>query len=330
MDESRVEVDIEISRAMQLIDSTAEWELRELQTFTSTLVGQHHVSAESNPFRPLVYATALWDAACAIVAVADPARDRPAHVRRRCRRPAEERLPRRRRRGSKRRACEPGVYRTVVLPSASASAVRSPSRRARAPLSGAAGAACRSRIGRRAQRRRARALERRRRPAAGAQRRRDRGAAAELEQALLRLDELLRHPPLETLAPGRGDAGQRVEQHRSALLASASEPVDRQVIELVTRLFESLLPIRCCRAPFARSISRMQVAALRVCLADHAALDSYDHPVWRLLDRIGETSQGYSRVEDPRLSGFLAFAGAVAEEMAGARGARHARCSGAA
>ena len=62
MDESRVEVDIEISRAMQLIDSTAEWELRELQTFTSTLVGQNHVTAESNPFRPLVYATALWDA----------------------------------------------------------------------------------------------------------------------------------------------------------------------------------------------------------------------------------------------------------------------------
>ena len=39
MDESRVEADIEISRAMQLIDSTAEWERRELQTFTSTLCG---------------------------------------------------------------------------------------------------------------------------------------------------------------------------------------------------------------------------------------------------------------------------------------------------
>ncbi|MBC8057644.1 MAG: DUF1631 family protein, partial [Rhizobiales bacterium] len=66
MDESRVEIDIEISRAMQLIDTTAEWELRELQTFTSTLVGQTHVSAESNPFRPVVYATALWEAACAV------------------------------------------------------------------------------------------------------------------------------------------------------------------------------------------------------------------------------------------------------------------------
>ena len=69
MDESRVEVDIEISRAMQIIDSTAEWELRELQTFTSTLCGQQHVSAESNPLRPLVYATALWKAAAALVPV---------------------------------------------------------------------------------------------------------------------------------------------------------------------------------------------------------------------------------------------------------------------
>lgn len=69
MDETRVEVDIEISRATQLIDTTAEWELRELQTFTSTLCGQQHVSAESNPLRPLVYATALWQATGAVVPV---------------------------------------------------------------------------------------------------------------------------------------------------------------------------------------------------------------------------------------------------------------------
>lgn len=68
MDEARVEADIEISRAMQMIDSTAEWERRELQTFTSTLCGLQHVSEESNPLRPIVYASALWDAACAIVA----------------------------------------------------------------------------------------------------------------------------------------------------------------------------------------------------------------------------------------------------------------------
>jgi Protein of unknown function (DUF1631) len=66
MDESRVLVDIEISRAVQLIDTTAEWELRELQTFTSTLGGQAHVSTESNPLRPSVFAAALWDATAAL------------------------------------------------------------------------------------------------------------------------------------------------------------------------------------------------------------------------------------------------------------------------
>jgi len=66
MDESRVEAEIELSRAIQLIDGTAEWERRELQTFTSTLAGQSHVSEESNPLRPAVYASALWEAAGAV------------------------------------------------------------------------------------------------------------------------------------------------------------------------------------------------------------------------------------------------------------------------
>ncbi len=132
MDESRVEVDIEISRAMQLIDTTADWELRELQTFTSTLVGQEHVSAESNPFRPLVYATALWEATCAIVASqiqrAISCARLPASP------PACSRTPPRRRRlGSKRKASS----RACTVPSccrrARASAVRSRSRRAKVP-----------------------------------------------------------------------------------------------------------------------------------------------------------------------------------------------------
>ena len=141
----------------------------------------------------------------------------------------------------------------------------------------------------------------------------------ELEQALLRLDELLRHLPSETSLTGRNTpAGNRLEQHRAALVASASEPIDRQVIELATRLFESLLADSQLPGAFKPLIARMQIAVLRVVLAENTVLDSYDHPVWRLLDRIGEVSIGYSRIEDPRLSSFLSFASAVAEEMAGA------------
>ncbi|HEY2188543.1 MAG TPA: DUF1631 family protein [Caldimonas sp.] len=316
MDESRVDVDIEISRAMQLIDSTAEWELRELQTFTSTLVGLNHVTAESNPFRPLTYATALWDAACAVT----PAQIQRAIILRTSAGVAA---------GLLKNACaaattrlesqgvQPGVYRTVVLPSGSAFGRPIVDPQRQGPLSGLLGGMPQSSpAGARSDENRP-ALPSR--PGALAPARSDGGARRnpELERALLRLDELLRQPAFENSRPGQ-TAGNRIEQQRAALVASASEPLDRQIIELVTRLFESLLNDTLLPSAFRPIVSRMQVAALRVCLADHAALDSYDHPIWRLLDRIGFTSQGYSRIEDPRLSSFLTFSGAVAEEMAGA------------
>ena len=318
MDESRVEVDIEISRAMQLIDSTAEWELRELQAFTSTLLGQQHVTAESNPFRPLVYATALWEAGCAIVAsqvqraiVLRTSAGVAAGLLKNAAAAASTRL--------ESQGVQPGLYRTVVLPSGS-----SFGRPAAEPPRQGALSGLLARMPDAASAQEAAATQAQRTSTggvgAGAGRSSDGGArrSPELEQALMRLDELLRHPALETSRSGSATAGERIAQHRSAVLASASEPVDRQVIELATRLFESLLADSLLPAAFRPVISRMQVAALRLCLAEHAVLDSFEHPVWRLLDRIGETSQGYGRSEDPRLSSFLAFAAAVAEEMAGA------------
>ena len=315
MDESRVEVDIEISRAMQLIDSTAEWELRELQTFTSTLIGIGHVTAESNPFRPLVYATALWDAACAVA----PSQVQRAIILRTSAGVAAGLLKNACAAASSRleaQGVEPGVYRTVVLPSSSAFGrpVVEPPRQG--PLSGLLGNMPQTAARGADPNGRSRAALETRGAGAGAQRRR--GAAQRRARAGLAAARRTAAPTcLRKLASGPV-SGSRVEQQRAALLASASEPIDRQIIELVTRLFESLLNDSLLPSAFRPVVSRMQVAALRVCLADHTALDSYDHPIWRLLDRIGFTSQGYSRVEDPRLSSFLAFAGAVAEEMAGA------------
>jgi Protein of unknown function (DUF1631) len=318
MDESRVEIDIEISRAMQLIDSTAEWELRELQTFTSTLTGQPHVNADSNPFRPLIYASALWDAGCAVLNSPTPrtivlrtSAGVIAGLLKNAWAAASTRL--------ETQGVQAGAYRTVVLPSGASFG------RFAAPETSRTGAmsALLSSM-----------------PGSGFEPSRGRGNGSsadtggafrgvrsdgmsrrspELEQALLRLDELLRQLPSETSLSGRAAPGtSRLEQHRAALVASASDPIDRQVIELVTRLFESLLADSQLPGAFRPALARMQIAILRVGLADNAVLDSYDHPVWRLLDRIGEVSLGYSRLEDPRLSAFLAFSSAVAEEMAGA------------
>jgi hypothetical protein len=319
MDESRVEIDIEISRAMQLIDSTAEWELRELQTFTSTLTGQAHVNAESNPFRPLVYTSALWDATCAVVdaqvqraIVLRTAAGVLAGLLKTAWAAASTRL--------EAAGVQPGTYRTVLLPSGASFgrfAAPEPARPGGlgALLSSMPAAAYSGLRGGGAS------------PTGHENRIAVRGVRSdggtrsnpELEQALLRLDELLLHLPSETSLAGRvGPSGNRLEQHRAALVASATDPVERQVIELATRLFEALLADSQLPGAFRPLLARMQIAVLRIVLADKAVLDSYDHPVWILIDRIGEVSIGYSRIEDPRLSAFLSFASAVAEEMAGA------------
>ncbi|TAK94053.1 MAG: DUF1631 family protein [Aquabacterium sp.] len=59
VDEAQAEQEIEVSRTVQLIDLAAEWELRELQAFTSTLQGETRLKPQDNPARPAVFAKAL-------------------------------------------------------------------------------------------------------------------------------------------------------------------------------------------------------------------------------------------------------------------------------
>lgn len=65
-DEAEVDTGIALSGTADLIAAEAEAELRELQTYTSALAGCTHVNPRSNPFRPLAYAQALWDAIGAV------------------------------------------------------------------------------------------------------------------------------------------------------------------------------------------------------------------------------------------------------------------------
>jgi hypothetical protein len=253
MDESRVEVDIEISRAMQIIDSTAEWELRELQTFTSALAGQEHVSAESNPLRPLVYATALWKAACAVASS-------PAHqvillrlaagvmagLLRSAWAAASSRL--------EAQGVEPSIYRTVLLAPGSV-----PGRNATTAAlpSGAIG-------------------------------------------------ELLQRMPAAPAEPAPLERG----------VASSSGPTpDSRVVELLGRIFAAI-QADTQLSPACRSvIARLQVAALRVAAQDRAMLDSVDHPVWQVMDRIAHASAAYPLADDPRQAALMAFCEAIAEEI---------------
>ncbi|MBK1687161.1 DUF1631 family protein [Rubrivivax gelatinosus] len=66
VDEDSVAIDVEISHVIELIRSTAEYELRELQTFTAALVGDMDLARDHNPFGPAQHARALWAAAQAL------------------------------------------------------------------------------------------------------------------------------------------------------------------------------------------------------------------------------------------------------------------------
>ncbi|MDQ6683821.1 MAG: DUF1631 domain-containing protein, partial [Pseudomonadota bacterium] len=314
MDESRVEIDIELSRAMQLIDTTAEWELRELQMFTSTLTGQRHVTSDSNPLRPLVYAKALWEAA----SVATPTQAQRALILRTSAGVAAGLLKNAWAAAATRlesQGVEPGTYRTVILPSGSAMPNRIPTPEptranplsallASMPGASFAPSQVSSVLG---------SL----RDDLPPPRSHAGGQNLDLEHALLRLDELLRQLPHGTAAGG-GLNPALLEQQRNSLVASASDTQERQVIELVTRLFQAMQNDSLLAIPFRPVVVRMQVAVLRVMLGEAGSLDSYEHPAWRLIDRISEVGNGYSRPEDPRLAAFQSFVTAVAEEMAGA------------
>ncbi|MBC7483694.1 MAG: DUF1631 family protein [Rhizobacter sp.] len=322
MDESRVEVDIEISRAMQRIDTTAEWELRELQMFTSTLVGQTHVSAESNPFRPLVYATALWQAACAVTPVQD---QRMALLRtsagviagllKTAWAAACTRL--------ESQGVEPGIYRTVLLAPGSTPQRGPPPLDASQPgamasmLSRMPSGAGELRLG----------VGNTSAPVEGIARRAG-DVSPEFQQTLARLDERLRHLPAPAIAASpstatstsrnerQADEG-RLNSHRAALVASVGHPVDRQIIELLSRVFDAMLGDPLVPVSFLAVLARLQSSALRVALNDNAMLESKQHPVWQVLDRIGEAAFYHPQPGDPRSAAALVFCQNLADELAG-------------
>ena len=92
--------------------------------------------------------------------------------------------------------------------------------------------------------------------------------------------------------------------------------VDARLVELITRLFETLLADPALAAPARRAIGRLQGSALRVALRDPTVLDSNDHPTWRLLDRIASACQATAAAGPARLAAFGARCERFADELA--------------
>jgi hypothetical protein len=259
IDEDDVSADIEIARAIEAVKLRAEAELRELQTYTSTLVGDPNVSRDTNPMRPEVVVRALWRGvqtlplpratqAAFMHAAAEPL----AQALKMGYGAAARRLDE--------RGVTPAAHRTIVYTGATLYGVNAPRYRAppdlnavRDSLSGPLDAS----------------------PTTTSWPRRQAADAAAAAAPML---------PLPALPPLPADSPAPAEGARPAAMTGA----DPQLILLLTRLFDELHGDRSLPSELCMLLLRLQPAALRVALQEPALLDTYDHPVWRFMDALAQ------------------------------------------
>lgn len=273
VDDEVVALDVELSHAIETIKSTAEYELRELATFISALVGDMDVTADHNPFRAETWARAMWAAAQALplsrghqVAFIRNAATPLAQLLRKAYAASCSRL--------EGLGVEPAAYRTLILPSGS--------------------------------------------------RRGPRGVESTFNPDLHHIRETM-PAPLEEQPPRSGlsyegqKAGQpraRFHDHWSDIARGASSHVDRQSIELVSRLFEAMHADRRVPPDVGQLVSRLHGPAMRLTLRDPNVLDHDKHPLWGFIDRFAYEAEMVPDPADPERQQLLKQGQAIVEHLA--------------
>lgn len=302
VDETQVEEDVEISRVIEAIKSVAEAELRELMSYVSALVGDMDVARDYNPFSPEVMARALWSAAQALPL------QRPwqlSFMRHACHPMAQ--LVRKAYAGASARLAsqgvEPAVYRTIIVFGSrrtrgqqdaffDASANRAETT---TPLPGAGG---RPTLGAAAP--------------APASAPRPAGQRPSLEQLLTRTDELLRALPPDSHGARRE---QLRREQRQQMVDSTDKAAERELIDFVGRLFDTLLGDRRLDPDIQNLLSRLQPPALRLALRDASLLDNATHPVWLLMDRMALQGVLHPPAASPERTRMLRFLHGVLDTL---------------
>ncbi len=273
--EEEVAMDVELSHSIEAIKSTAEYELRELQTFISSLVGDMDVSTDHNPFRPEAYARAVWAAAQALplsrghqLAFMRHAGTPLAQLLRKSYAAASSRL--------ESLGVEPAAHRTMILPSGS--------------------------------RRGPRANETTFSP--DLHRMRD-TMPAQQDIALSYEGQDRGHAASHKGAPG----APRQEQWRD-VARTTNNRVDRQSIELVSRLFEAMLADERVPPDVRQVISRLHGPAMRLVLRDGGMLDQDKHPLWLYINRLAFEAEMAPDPSDPDRALLLKNALTTVDQLA--------------
>lgn len=271
VDEEVVAMDVELSHLIEAINSTAEYELRELQTYLSALVGDMDVAGDHNPFGPEAYARAVWAAAQALPL----SRGHQLMFMRSACAPLAQLLRTTYAASTSRlesMGVEPAMHRTMILPSGS--------------------------------RRGARGIETTFSP--DLQRMRETMPAP--------LDVQLNYDGQATdTAPHVAHGGHR--EHWSEIARGTTSRIDRQAIELVSRLFEAMLANERVPPDVGIVISRLQGPAMRLALRDGGLLDQDKHPLWRFINRLAFECEMAPDPADPERRQLLKTALAAVNQL---------------
>lgn len=271
VDEEVVAMDVELSHLIEAINSTAEYELRELQTYLSALVGDMDVAGDHNPFGPEAYARAVWAAAQALPL----SRGHQLMFMRSACGPLAQLLRTTYAASTSRlesMGVEPAMHRTMILPSGS--------------------------------------------------RRGSRGIESTFSPDLQRMRETMPAPlDAELKFDGQPSGGSRhfahtrPREHWSEIARGTTSRVDRQAIELVSRLFEAMLADERVPPDVGIIISRLQGPAMRLALRDGGLLDQDKHPLWRFINRLAFECEMAPDPADPERRQLLKTALAAVNQL---------------
>jgi hypothetical protein len=262
LDDSSLAADVEISHLIESVKTDAEHELREIAAYTSALMGDADVTRDHNLFRPEVHVRALWEAAQAMPVALGFRIGFLRHAGK----PLGQVL-----RKSYASACArlqadgivPAAHRTVIHAgsprrtrwSDSWTGVGPELHSVRdsvpMPLQSASAVAS---------------------PQPPA-----------LEPSLLAAERALVEQPVDETVSRIAELVGTVQRR---LCESTPSGTQRQTIEWLCGLFETIVTDPRLPAGVPHALAPLLVSALRQALVDRAALDDYAHPLWRLADRV--------------------------------------------
>jgi hypothetical protein len=327
VDEEEVAMDVQLSHCIEAIKSVAEYELRELQTFTSALVGDMDVAQDHNPFRAETWARALWAASQALPL----SRGHQVNFMRHSATPLAQLLRRSYAASTSRlesMGVEPAAYRTLILPAGSrrgrsGDVTYSPDLQTMretmpAPLDEA------STLTFHGQATIARPATA---PAAG---RAPMPASPGYAPASTGVPPVVvAMPSMATVLPPRTAPNTAAATATSTgvprgpgrelwreIARNAPHRADRQAIELVSRLFDAMLGDNRVPQDVNVLLSRLHGPAMRLALRDTSLLDKGEHPLWHFVNRMAFAAEMSPDPGDPERLQLLKLAQGTIDQLA--------------